>query len=258
MPHFAELAADSYGTGSEAAPLVLVHGLTYDRSTWGPALTELGRLDPTRRAVAFDLPGHGASPRRDSYRIAHVAPVLHDAITETGLPEPVLVGHSLGGVLATHYATRYPVRAVVNVDQPLRVTGFAELLRGNESVLRGPDWATFWAKMTSGMRIDLLPADTRGLVESAVARQDQLLGYWQELLETPNDELDRLRSTELTAIADQHLPYHYVTGAQPPEPYVDWLTALVPDVRITVLPDSGHFPQLGHPAAFARLLDSIR
>ena len=32
--YFAELAADSYGTGSEAAPLVLVHGLTYDRSTW--------------------------------------------------------------------------------------------------------------------------------------------------------------------------------------------------------------------------------
>src|SRR5438445_13357576 len=67
--YFAELAADSYGTGSEAAPLVLVHGLTYDRSTWGPALTELGRIDPARRVIALDLPGHGESPRRDSYRL---------------------------------------------------------------------------------------------------------------------------------------------------------------------------------------------
>jgi pimeloyl-ACP methyl ester carboxylesterase len=255
MPYFAELAADSYGTGSAAAPLVLVHGLTYDRSTWGPTLHH---LDPARRAVAFDLPGHGESPRRDSYRLADIAPLLHDAITEAGLADPVLVGHSLGGVLATHYASRFPVRAVVNVDQPLQVVGFAELLRQNESVLRGPDWATFWAKMTGGMHIDLLPANTRGLVESAVPRQDQLLGYWQELLDTPNAELDEARRAELTAIADRQIPYHYVTGAEPAQPYVDWLTALVPDVRVTVLPDSGHFPHLGHPAAFAQLLDSIR
>jgi pimeloyl-ACP methyl ester carboxylesterase len=258
MPYFAELAADSYGTGSAAAPLVLVHGLTYDRATWGPALTELGRLDPTRRAVAFDLPGHGESPRRDSYLLTEIAPLLHNAITEAGLTDPVLVGHSLGGVLATHYAAHFPVRAVVNVDQPLRVAGFADLLRQNEPVLSGPDWATFWAKMTGGMHIDLLPANTRGLVESAVARQDQLLGYWRELLETPNADLDRQRRAELTTIAGQRIPYHYVTGAEPSQAYVDWLTALVPDVRVTVLPDSGHFPQLGHPAAFAKLLDSIR
>jgi pimeloyl-ACP methyl ester carboxylesterase len=257
MPHFAELAADSYGTGSAAAPLVLVHGLTYDRTTWGPALTELGRLDPARRAVAFDLPGHGESPRRESYALADVASVLHDAVTEAGLVDPVLVGHSLGGVLATHYATRFPVRAVVNVDQPLQVTGFADLLRRNESTLRGPDWAAFWEKMTDGMHIDLLPANTRGLVESAVPRQDQLLGYWQELLDNPAAQLDQQRRAELTAIADRRIPYHYVTGAEPPEHYRDWLTALVPGVRITVLSDSGHFPQLGHPAAFARLLDSI-
>jgi pimeloyl-ACP methyl ester carboxylesterase len=140
----------------------------------------------------------------------------------------------------------------------LRVAGFADLLRQNEPVLSGPDLATFWAKMTGGMHIDLLPANTRGLVESAVARQDQLLGYWRELLETPNADLDRQRRAELTTIAGQRIPYHYVTGAEPSQAYVDWLTALVPDVRVTVLPDSGHFPQLGHPAAFAKLLDSIR
>src|SRR4051812_22539764 len=35
------------------------------------------------------------------------------------LHHPVLIGHSLGGVVATWYAARYPARAVLNLDQPL-------------------------------------------------------------------------------------------------------------------------------------------
>jgi pimeloyl-ACP methyl ester carboxylesterase len=258
MPYFAELAADSYGTASATAPLVLLHGLTFDRSHWAPALAELGKLDPARRAVAFDLPGHGESPRRDSYTLAEVSAALHAAITEAGLADPVLVGHSISGALLTHYAANHPAHAVVNVDQPLQVGGFADLLRGNEPILRGPDWATFWARMLGGMHIDLLPPVARRLVESAQPRQDQLLGYWRELLKLPNAELDHQRTTELTAIGAKQIPYHYVPGVEPTESYRDWLTALVPGVRVTVLPDSGHFPHLAQPAAFAALLDSIR
>jgi pimeloyl-ACP methyl ester carboxylesterase len=258
MPYFAELAADSYGSAEDTAPLVLVHGLTFDRTTWGPALAELARLDPTRRAVAFDLPGHGESPRRDSYRLADVAPLLHEAIDAAGLSAPILVGHSLGGALVTHYAANYPVRGVVDVDQPLRVGGFAQLLSDNESVLRGPDWRRFWDLLSVGMHTELLPPTTRSLAESAQPRQDQLLGYWQELLDTPGAELDALRGSELAAIAANGIGYHYVTGTEPEQQYRDWLTAILPDVRISVFPGSGHFPHLARPAAFAELLHSIR
>ena len=258
MPYFAELAADSYGSADETAPLVLLHGLTFDRTHWGPALAELARLDLTRRAVAFDLPGHGGSPRRESCRLADVAPILHEAIGAAGLADPILVGHSLGGALATYYAAEYPVRGVVNVDQPLRVGGFAELLRGNESVLRSPDWRQFWDKMSAGMHAELLPPTARDLVDSAQPRQDQLLGYWQELIDTPSSELDELRKNELATIAAKGVPYHYVTGTEPDPDYRDWLTALLPDVRISVFPDTGHFPHLARPAAFAELLHSLR
>jgi pimeloyl-ACP methyl ester carboxylesterase len=54
------LAADNdYGA---RPPLVLLHGLTFDRSLWRPSLAELRRIDPGRRVLALDLPGHGASP----------------------------------------------------------------------------------------------------------------------------------------------------------------------------------------------------
>ncbi|HEY4021127.1 MAG TPA: hypothetical protein VGM75_20745 [Pseudonocardiaceae bacterium] len=48
------------------------------------------------------------------------------------------------------------------------------------------------------------------------------------------------------------------TGAEPDDDYRDWLTALLPDVRVTAFPDTGHFPHLARPAAFAELLHSIR
>jgi Predicted hydrolases or acyltransferases (alpha/beta hydrolase superfamily) len=58
----AGLAADDYGLSDDRAPLVLLHGLTFDRSLWRPSLAELSRIDPGRRVLALDLPGHGASP----------------------------------------------------------------------------------------------------------------------------------------------------------------------------------------------------
>lgn len=169
-----------------------------------------------------------------------------------------MVGHSIGGALVTHYAAHYPVRGVINVDQVLRVGGFAALLRGAEARLRGPGWADFWALLVGGMHVELLSAAARELVESAKPRQDQLLGYWHELLVTPDDELDQQRKAELAAIAAKHIPYHYVTGTEPDQSYREWLTSLVPDVHHTVLSGSGHFPHLARPAAMAELLDSVR
>ena len=58
----AGLAADDYGNSDDRAPLVLLHGLTFDRSMWRPSLAELHSIDPGRRVLALDLPGHGASP----------------------------------------------------------------------------------------------------------------------------------------------------------------------------------------------------
>ena len=42
----AGLAADDYGNSDDRAPLVLLHGLTFDRSMWRPSLAELHGIDP--------------------------------------------------------------------------------------------------------------------------------------------------------------------------------------------------------------------
>src|ERR1700754_4305798 len=133
--YFGGLASDLFGTADGRPPLVLVHGLTYDRRQWGPLLDQVG---PGRQVLTLDLPGHGGSPRGESYDLDKVAAAIHSAVTEAGLSAPVFVGHSIGGVVATIYAATYPTRGVVNIDQPLLVGRFGDILRQAEPTLRGP------------------------------------------------------------------------------------------------------------------------
>ena len=93
-------------------PVMLVHG-------WGcsvyvfrynlPALAEAGF-----RSIAVDLKGHGLSDKplaSDEYTIDSLVEHLRDILDALGLERPALAGHSLGGSLIYHFASRYPERA---------------------------------------------------------------------------------------------------------------------------------------------------
>lgn len=256
-PRLAGLAGDNLGEDDQRPPLVLLHGLTYDRRLWGPALRELDTIDPGRRLLNLDLPGHGGSRRRDSYRLEELAPVIREAVEQAGLQSPVLVGHSAGGILATIYASRYPTSGVINVDQPLLTEPFAQLLRIHEATLRGPGYATVWDIMVAGMHTELLASNAQQLLQTiSDPRQDLLLGYWEEVLTASPTELADRIAAGLAALRRTGVPYHTVFGQTPSAEYQKWLADVLPDAVSTVLPDSGHFPQLAHPARFAGVLAS--
>src|SRR5262249_45293526 len=134
---FAGLAADSSGVDDSRAPLVLLHGLTFDRTTWRTVLHELDAVDPGRRTVAVDLPDHGESAPLPAHDLEEVAAAVHAAVEAAGLTRPVLVGHSISGVISSIYAALYPTAGVVAVDVSLRVRPFAESLAPQASLVRG-------------------------------------------------------------------------------------------------------------------------
>src|SRR5438128_1640155 len=86
------------------------------RSSWRPVADALGRIDPGRRVLALDLPGHGDSPGWPAYDVERLTQGVHRAVEAAALPPPVVVGHSMSAVVATVYAARYTSRGVVNVD----------------------------------------------------------------------------------------------------------------------------------------------
>ena len=89
---FGNLAGDLTGEPGRRPPLVLLHGLTFDRTSWHPVLAELTALDPGRRALALDLPGHGESPPWPDYDLEPIADAVHRAVAGARLSRPCWPG----------------------------------------------------------------------------------------------------------------------------------------------------------------------
>jgi pimeloyl-ACP methyl ester carboxylesterase len=249
------LAFNIYGSRDDRPPLVLLHGLTFDRRHWRPVLRDLGAIDPQRRVIVLDLPGHGGSARLETYDLDSVVAAVHATVTGVGLEAPIVAGHSIGGLLATIYAATHPARGVVNIDQPLLPGPFGDFLREAEATLRGPSYLDVWHRLLHGMHIEFLPDDAQELVRAATTpRADLLLGYWNEILVNPDEVIVARRARDLAALDAAGVPYRYVASAEPPSAYRRWLLSALPHAAITVLQGCGHFPHFTHPADVAHLL----
>ena len=98
--------------------VVLVHGLGSDYDDWLPVARDLAR---DHRVVFVELPGHGLAPMATPFALEQATLALDRAIAEQAHDPVVLVGHSVGGLVATAEALRAPqrVRGLVLVETAL-------------------------------------------------------------------------------------------------------------------------------------------
>ena len=97
------LVLDDSGSGEPA--IVLLHGFTFDRSSWDP---QFDRFAAHHRTLRYDLRGFGSSGPPVAGR-GHVDDLL-DLLDERGVGRAHLVGLSLGANLALAAALRHPDR----------------------------------------------------------------------------------------------------------------------------------------------------
>lgn len=102
-----QLTVDDGGSGG--LPVIFVHSHAGSTSHWDAALMHLRKH---RRAVALDLRGHGMSdaPRNNDYAITGLADDVAAVADALQLDRFVLVGHSMGGMVAADYAGKHPER----------------------------------------------------------------------------------------------------------------------------------------------------
>jgi pimeloyl-ACP methyl ester carboxylesterase len=245
------IAFEETGAGPD---LVLVHGITESRRAWDPVLPLLAEQ---WRVIAVDLRGHGESSRRAPYDPESLAADLGAVVAELALDAPLVVGHSLGGVVVSAYAgARFPVRGVVNVDQPLRLASFQEALAPLTPMLRGDDAAFREAVGIVFTVLDgeLPPGERARLDALSSPEQDVVLEIWGPVLDAAPGTLDDQVAALLRGIS---VPYLAIHGSDPGPEYAQWLLGLVDDARLEVWPGVGHYPQLVDPERFAERLDQF-
>ena len=125
--------------GSGDPPLLFVHGWCCDHTSFAP---QFDHFQASHTVIACDLRGCGRSDQpADGYDLPTHADDLAWLCHEIGISRPVVIGHSLGAMIAIELAARHPAlpRAVIADDpgpiNPLPETrrtfeGFAEQLAG--------------------------------------------------------------------------------------------------------------------------------
>ena len=105
-----------WALGDKGTSVVLIHGLGASVDIW---MHNVQPLASRHRLYVPDLPGFGGSDQPDpSFSPFDYARFLDDFMRLLHIDKPNLVGHSLGGGIALHYALRFPenVNKLVLVD----------------------------------------------------------------------------------------------------------------------------------------------
>lgn len=96
----------AYRIAGSGPALLLLHGIGDDSSAWSDVIGPLARH---HTVIAPDLLGHGLSdkPRAD-YSIAAFANGVRDLLVVLGITRVTVIGHSLGGGVATQFCYQFP------------------------------------------------------------------------------------------------------------------------------------------------------
>lgn len=237
------------GTGRT---VVLIHGNAGNVEDFEGAMQLLSR---EYRVIAIDRPGHGSSdrPTEKEATVEYQAELLHLTLSQLGISQPILVGHSWGAALALAYALKYPddVSAMVLLapaaypgNQPnglLRAVVKTPLL-GDLSLLLGRSLMG-----RSRLKRDLeraffpqkVPDKYFRLASSMFLRRKQLRAYLEDEWSL-NDSLKKLSKR----YSDIHIPVVIVTGAEDqilsPKENAYRLHDAIPQSQLIELQEVGH------------------
>jgi len=241
------------GTGSGA--IMFLHGLSGSSSNWG---WQFGHFAASWRCLAWDAPGYGHSVVGDTDINSYAARVV-SLLDALDVESAVIVGHSMGGVVAGRVAGRYPDR-VSGILLSCTHTGYAmspgegftpghrqrldevDRLSAREyGLARAQNMLAPGASTDVVDRVaDIAGMTTRAGLESAITC----------ILEADNTDIVSHLSMPVTVLAGEH-------DTIAPAEKTSRLASLIPNARRVIVPEAAHAPYLEKPAAFNQVLTDL-
>jgi pimeloyl-ACP methyl ester carboxylesterase len=239
-------------SGGAGPPVVLLHGLTGNGACWRPLARALeGDFD----LVMPDARGHGQSSTPPTgYRYEDHAGDVVGLIGKLGLVEPILLGHSMGGLTATVVASqlRKTIRGLILADPTF-------LSPARQREVHDSDVVEQHRRLLSQSREQLIadlrtrhPHRSTEMVELlAEARSQTRLSAFDVLI-PPNPDYRQLMNAIcvpiLLAIGDR--PVVSIDTAREQQ-------SLNPHIRIEQIPGAGHGLPYDQPELFAAVVGSF-
>jgi 3-oxoadipate enol-lactonase len=231
-----------------ATTLVFVNSLGTDMRSWDLLISHLGTNYDLLR---YDKRGHGLSdtPAGD-YSISDHANDLHALLSHLGIAQPILIGLSVGGMVAMEYTALHPdnIRALVLCDTASQIgtpdgwsarieavqrRGMSEM--AGEIIARwfAPDFAQRQPSLYQGMYNMLSRMPEAGYIATCAALRDGDLRSFIPTLDTQT----------LVLVGDEDL-------ATPPDQVREFAEAL-PNARFEVIKEAGHLVCIEQPGIMA-------
>jgi pimeloyl-ACP methyl ester carboxylesterase len=226
------------GTGEPE--LLFVHGWCCDHTAFQP---QIDHFATTHTVTALDLRGCGQSDRpEEGYAIRDFADDLAGLCEEVGIEKPVVVGHSLGGIIGLELAARHPKvpRALVLVD-PTPIDSL-------------PENAKFFSSATEQLAAPGGEDFRRSWVENmGLPRDEELARSIVDLmcsvpLPIATEAIRGINAWDgAAALGLCSLPTLLLRAGLADKPDALRLRAIKPDLKVGITVGAGHFHQLEVP-----------
>ncbi len=231
-------------------PLVFLHGIGGGAACWQPQLDEFGRA---YRALAWDMPGYGESEPLEPPTFAGYAGALRQFLAERGAVRPVLVGHSIGGMIAQEFLAANP-----GVARAVALVATSPAFGRPDGAWQQAFLRARLAPLDAGQTLpELAPEIVRGLVGPA-ARAEGIEQATRCMAAVPAAAYRAALACLVTfdrraALSAIDIPCLVLAGeadTNAPPAMMRSMAAKIPTARFEVLPGLGHLPNLEDPPAF--------
>ncbi len=246
--------------GDRSKPtLLFMHGITGHAEAYVRNLAAHAELFDV---WAFDFIGHGYSTKPDHpLEIPHYLTHLNHVLDAIGVERAHLSGESLGGWVAARYAIDFPDRVDKIVLNTMGGTManpvvMERLYTLSMEAAKDPSWERVKARLEWLMADPSMVTDDLIRTRQAIFQQPDWLRACESNMALQNLEVRKrnmLSDDDLRRITAEALVVWTTKDPSGPVDEGERIASLIPNARLAIINECGHWPQYEDPATFNRI-----